>query len=307
MSGSRMLTVGFVAVFMGMTGCSDDQKNTDSGGSNGQKTSQQQPSTTSQEPEPVDMSFPTDKDPPILPEAAAQTAISGVGDKNRFMVKLFEDRIPTAQPTSNQVIAQATWSGYTLELVSGDITKEAGATDKVSIIQNAANGSLAGGGGVDGAIKKAAGDTPYAPNGDAGVYLKGQNKTSVPTGSVVMTVSGNLKSQQVDYIAHTVGPNCGSGDEHEKNLMIASKGVLVKSDKMGERHKKEVHVSQVPVSAGIFGCPVEKTAEIQMQVAVAHMDKGEGRVKTVRLVVMDVGGEQKTLKSYVKVFKSLFK
>ena len=87
-----------------------------------------------------------------------------------------------------------------LELFQGDITEQ-----DVDAIVNAANPELAGGGGVDGAIHRAAG--PTLMNETRTLYPDG-----CPTGSAVATTGGRLKAK---YVFHAVGPVWRGGDQGE--------------------------------------------------------------------------------------------
>ena len=92
-----------------------------------------------------------------------------------------------------------------IEVIIGDITKVA-----VDAIVNAANSSLMGGGGVDGAIHRAGGPAILE---DCKRIIAGQG--SCATGGAVITTAGNLPSR---YVIHTVGPvwNGGNKNENEK-------------------------------------------------------------------------------------------
>ena len=103
----------------------------------------------------------------------------------------------------------------TVELIQGDITEE-----KVDVIVNAANEKLIGGGGVDGAIRRAGGDA-VTEECDAIRARQG----GCPTGKAVITTGGNLPAQ---YIIHTVGPvwKGGIAGEPENSSQVAIKRVL---------------------------------------------------------------------------------
>ena len=94
----------------------------------------------------------------------------------------------------------------TIELLKGDITKLS-----VDAIVNAANSSLMGGGGVDGAIHKAGGPEILRECKD---IVKRQG--GCPAGEAVITTAGNLPSK---YVIHTVGPIWKGGSENEEHLL----------------------------------------------------------------------------------------
>ena len=95
----------------------------------------------------------------------------------------------------------------TIELVLGDITQQ-----HVDAIVNAANGRLAGGGGVDGAIHRAGGPSIMAET--AARYPDG-----CPTGSAVITAAGNLPAR---YVIHAVGPVWSGGHRGEEQLLASA-------------------------------------------------------------------------------------
>lgn len=93
-----------------------------------------------------------------------------------------------------------------IEVIKGDITKIA-----VDAIVNAANSSLMGGGGVDGAIHRAGG--PAILEACKRIVAK---QGSCPTGKAVMTTAGNLPAK---YVIHTVGPVWNGGHRNEPELL----------------------------------------------------------------------------------------
>lgn len=137
---------------------------------------------------------------------------------------------------------------------TGDITKE-----NVCAIVNAANSSLLGGGGVDGAIHRAGGPQILEACKEV---RKNEYPEGLPTGESVATIAGNLPSS---YVIHTVGPiyhQCGeSCDELLASCYINS---LMLADKL--ECKK---VAFPAISTGIYGYPKEKAAHIAYK-AVKH-------------------------------------
>ncbi len=132
-----------------------------------------------------------------------------------------------------------------IEVIKGDITKI-----PVDAIVNAANTSLLGGGGVDGAIHRAGGK---AILDDCRKIISRQG--SCKTGAAVITTAGNLPAR---FIIHTVGPlwNGGKNNEREK-LTNCYKSSL----KLAVENSCET-VSFPGISTGIYGFPKKEAAEI---------------------------------------------
>jgi O-acetyl-ADP-ribose deacetylase (regulator of RNase III) len=130
---------------------------------------------------------------------------------------------------------------------TGDITKE-----KVCAIVNAANSSLMGGGGVDGAIHRAGGVEILEA---CKIVRKEQYPDGLPAGEAVGTTAGNLPAQ---YVIHTVGPiyhQCG--DQCAALLASCYINSLKLADELG---CKEIVFPAI--STGIYGYPKEKAAKI---------------------------------------------
>ncbi len=136
----------------------------------------------------------------------------------------------------------------TLELIQGDITKA-----EVDAIVNAANEKLIGGGGVDGAIRRAGGDEVVKACDDIRI-----SEGSCPTGKAVITTGGNLSAQ---YIIHTVGPMWQGGDADEPVLLASCyrKSLALAVD-------NDVNSIAFPsISTGVYGYPIEKAATVALQ------------------------------------------
>ncbi|AYL94677.1 O-acetyl-ADP-ribose deacetylase [Mucilaginibacter celer] len=134
-----------------------------------------------------------------------------------------------------------------IELIQGDITKI-----KADAIVNAANTSLMGGGGVDGAIHRAGGPAILE---DCRKIVARQGKCK--TGEAVITTAGNLPAK---YVIHTVGPVYNSGKPKELELL---RSAYLNSLKLAAEN--EVHTIAFPnISTGIYRFPKDKAAEIAL-------------------------------------------
>jgi len=164
-----------------------------------------------------------------------------------------------------------------LEIVKGDITKQ----DTVAVV-NAANKKLAPGGGVAGAIHRAAGEELWEECKKIG-YCE--------TGEAKITKGYNLPNK---YVIHTVGPvYYGKGNEAEllKSCYLNS---LKLADENGIKS-----VSFPAISTGIFGYPVEEAAEVALKTISEYLQKENKNIKIVRMVLYDLNSyliHRKTLK-----------
>jgi O-acetyl-ADP-ribose deacetylase (regulator of RNase III) len=135
-----------------------------------------------------------------------------------------------------------------IKIIKGDITKL-----YVDAIVNAANSSLMGGGGVDGAIHRAGG--PKILQECMAIVAKcGRCKT----GEAVITSGGNLSAK---YVIHAVGPVWRGGNNNEPNLLA---NAYTNSLKLAIEN--EVKTIAFPnISTGIYGFPKDKAASIALQ------------------------------------------
>lgn len=140
-----------------------------------------------------------------------------------------------------------------IRLVSADLTER-----DVDAIVNAANSRLQHGGGVAGAIVRKGGRVIQEESDRIGY---------VPVGSAAVTTAGTLKAR---YVIHTVGPRMGEGDEDDK-LKKAVNSVLNLA--VQERLKS---ISMPAVSAGIFGFPKDRCANILVNETVAFLKEDGG-------------------------------
>lgn len=157
-----------------------------------------------------------------------------------------------------------------LELVMGDITDQS--TDA---IVNAANSSLLGGGGVDGAIHRAAGPALLAEC----KKIRDQ-RGPLPAGQAVTTAGANLKAL---YVIHTVGPVWQGGNRNEPQILESCY-----CHALEEANRRScTSVSFPSISTGAFGYPVEAAAEIAIR-TVADLLHPPESVTLVRFVLFDL-------------------
>jgi len=170
-----------------------------------------------------------------------------------------------------------------VSMIQGDITKQA--TDA---IVNAANSSLMGGGGVDGAIHRAGGPAILEECKEI-VGRQGR----LPTGRAVITTGGNLKAR---YVIHTVGPiwHGGSGDEAEL-LRSAYRECL----KLASENKL-ISISFPSISTGAYGYPVDEAAKIAVTTVVSFLKEQATSLKEVVLVLFD----SRTCQSYCSALQT---
>jgi len=158
--------------------------------------------------------------------------------------------------------------GGRVVVVVGDITRQ-----NVDVIVNAANSSLLGGGGVDGAIHRAGGPAILKACRE---LRRTQYPDGLPTGGAVITTAGDLPAR---YVIHTVGPVYGSSGGRESELLAAC---YENSLKLAESHS--LHSIAFPaISTGVFGYPQDEAAHVSSQ-AIAKFLVGNNSVREVRLV-----------------------
>ena len=154
-----------------------------------------------------------------------------------------------------------------IKLIQGDITLQ-----QVDAIVNAANSSLLGGGGVDGAIHRAGG-----PEILAECQKIRAKQGGCPTGEAVVTTAGKLPAR---YVIHTVGPVWQGGQKEEAGLL-------------GNCYRGSLHLAESlslaslafpNISTGIYGYPKEEAARIAIDTVKSYQP---GSVKEVRFVCFD--------------------
>lgn len=151
----------------------------------------------------------------------------------------------------------STW----LRLLQGDIT-----TCDVDAIVNAANSALRGGGGVDGAIHKAAGPRLMEECRQIG---------QCPTGSACVTGAGKLKAL---HVIHAVGPIWAGGARREAELLASA----YQSSLAAAEERKLRTIAFPSISTGAYGYPLESAAKIALETIVRHLS-GESGLREVRI------------------------
>jgi O-acetyl-ADP-ribose deacetylase len=155
-----------------------------------------------------------------------------------------------------------------ISLVQGDITRQ-----DTDAIVNAANSSLLGGGGVDGAIHRTGGPTILEE-----CRAIRARQGGLPAGEAVMTSGGNLKAR---FVIHTVGPIWHGGSQGEEStLASAYRNSLDLARQSGIKT-----IAFPSISTGAYGFPIEKAARIAFKTVSDWVQAHPGEVKEVRFVV----------------------
>src|SRR2546429_4055609 len=153
-------------------------------------------------------------------------------------------------------------------VIVGDITKQ-----DVEAIVNAANSSLLGGGGVDGAIHRAGGPTILE---ECREVRRTRFPQGLPTGEAVVTTGGNLPAL---YVIHTVGPIYGEHRGKEAELLANCY-----HNSLTLAVEKNVTTIAFPaISTGVYGYPLEEAAEVASK-AIENFLSSDRQLKEVRLV-----------------------
>jgi O-acetyl-ADP-ribose deacetylase (regulator of RNase III) len=156
-----------------------------------------------------------------------------------------------------------------IEIIRGDITKV-----KVDAIVNAANSSLMGGGGVDGAIHRAGG--PEILEACKEIVAR---QGSCPTGEAVITTGGKLPAR---YVIHTVGPVWHGGrDDEEAKLANCYRNSL----SLAVKHNCKT-IAFPNISTGVYRFPKKLAAEVSLN-AIQDFLADNTTISQVKLVCFD--------------------
>ncbi len=172
-----------------------------------------------------------------------------------------------------------TTHGVTVECVRGDITSQ----EDVAAIVNAANAQLRSGGGVAGAIHRAAGP---------GLEREARQLAPISPGEAVITGGHNLPNR---YVIHTLGPVYGQ-DRPEDELLA---GCYRNSLALAEENELD-SIAFPAISTGVFGYPVEEAARVALGTVVQEAQ----RLEHVRLIRLVLFGE-KDLEVHEKVLEEI--
>jgi O-acetyl-ADP-ribose deacetylase (regulator of RNase III) len=158
-----------------------------------------------------------------------------------------------------------------IEVVIGDITKES-----VDAIVNAANSSLMGGGGVDGAIHRAGGSEIKK---ECKKIRKEQYPDGLPTGKAVITSGGRLEPK----IIHTVGPVYSQSSAPNEELANCYKNSL----KMAVENDCKT-IAFPAISTGVYGFPKDKAAKVVSNILKESLNNFP-KIEKVQLVFFSKG------------------
>jgi O-acetyl-ADP-ribose deacetylase len=169
--------------------------------------------------------------------------------------------------------------GVTIEVVQGDITSQ----DDVDAIVNAANAELASGGGVAGAIHRAAGPE---------LYEECRPLAPISPGQAVITGGHGLPNR---YVIHVLGPVYGSDGPEAELLAACYRNALEIAEENGVES-----VAFPAISTGVFGYPVEEATEVALRTVLEHAQN----LQNVRLVRFVLFGEE-DVEVYERVLSGL--
>ena len=166
-------------------------------------------------------------------------------------------------------------------IVQGDITKM-----EVDVIVNAANNTLLGGGGVDGAIHRAGGPT---------ILEQCKKIGGCPTGEARITTAGNMPSK---YIIHAVGPIYKDGRSNEESLLY---NAYYNSLKLAKEYELKT-VAFPAISTGAYGYPKNEAADVATKAVMDFIDK-ENFIEEVHFVLFS----QDNFDIYKEILDNKFK
>ena len=164
--------------------------------------------------------------------------------------------------------AEAMFLGGRVVVLVGDITQQ-----RVSAIVNAANSTLLGGGGVDGAIHRVGGPEILK---ECQRLRQTRYPEGLPTGQAALTTAGNLPAE---YVIHTVGPIYGRNNEQDAELLAN----CYQNSLTCAADYKLSSIAFPSISTGIFGYPREEAAAVSSEAIKNSLVKAD-IIQEVRLV-----------------------
>jgi O-acetyl-ADP-ribose deacetylase (regulator of RNase III) len=153
-----------------------------------------------------------------------------------------------------------------IELVQGDITEQ-----DADAVVNAANSSLMGGGGVDGAIHRKGGPAILE---ECKRIRSEEHPGGLPTGHAVATTGGDLPAR---WVIHTVGPVYARSEDRSQLLASCHTEALRVADRLGAET-----VAFPAISTGVYGYPLDEAAPV----AVRSVREADTTVREVRFVLL---------------------
>ena len=172
-----------------------------------------------------------------------------------------------------------------LELIQGDITKA-----EVDAIVNAANSQLIGGGGVDGAIRRAGGDEIE----QACAEIR-KREGGCPTGKAVITTGGNLPAK---YVIHTAGPVWEGSNSGEAELLAS----CYQSSLQLAVQNGIQRIAFPSISTGIYGYPTEKAAVVALTAVKEFVEQNNATLTTIQFILFDEATHTCYLDALLAVF-----
>jgi len=157
-----------------------------------------------------------------------------------------------------------------IQVIFGDITRQT-----VDAIVNAANETLLGGGGVDGAIHSAAGKEL-----ELACRKIHEEKGGCKTGDAVITTGGNLSAK---FVIHTVGPVWHGGKQQEAELLFSA---YLKSLRLASKNGIKT-IAFPNISTGIYGFPKEQASKIAVSTVVDFLNNNKTSIENVIFVCFD--------------------
>lgn len=167
-----------------------------------------------------------------------------------------------------------------LVVIKGDITKQ-----EVDVIVNAANNSLLGGGGVDGAIHRAAG---------SGLLSECRELCGCKTGQAKITKGYNLLAK---WVVHTVGPVWQGGNKGEDEFLTAC---YKNSLELAVKHGAKT-MAFPSISTGVYRFPIARAAEIAIKEIKSFLEM-DASLEQVRMICFN----EDTYKKYIEALRYAF-